>query len=782
MERRYSSVLSAISVFVLLTLSVIGCGGGGDDSKSTTPASSQPATTTTPPIEAANLHSTGEEYFVPTLDPYADLRLDNAGDQNIPARMDYSAQMPQIGDQGGTGSCTSWANGYYLKSYQEAKEEGWDKNQNLFSPMYLYVMQCQYAAQAGNPNLSQSSPTSHKILKEKGCAKFSTVPYKDFNGRKDDYAKFQLSQSAHDEAFRYRIGDTKELRNLGEIKDELMTTPVVLSIHWYSKDNLGEWNPSPENNYLKFDSSHDGGHAILCVGYDDTKFGVGALKFINSWGPTWAENGYSWIKYSDVDIKNGNRIVRAAWRVDDSPNPKSAQNKKPDTPTGLQASDDRPYVDIRWNKVQAALSYKVFRREVNNPQNGGVIVQTQVINFRDESANPGVDYFYYVNAVNDAGESDYSGEAIGKSSKKSAKELLKPALKWTGNDNLKSNFEISNIDPSATSMQVFVTIGSTGQWDSLGSFKIMKSFPIPWDEKSKYIGQQPWVAIMVSDGINYSVSSDAVQVETPVPSNLTVAKITTFNAVPGSDRINLSWTTDAGRVDSFEIWRYKYTGSSSEWISLGTGMGDSYYDSDALPGILYYYAIQAQYQGIRGEIKVLTNWVYIVAGANFYLASINYLPGQMVKNSVGLELQVFNTGSKEIPDYEFSVWVYDWKTGQYDEILKPYLASKLEISNPLPLKPGDSQTLIFSLDIAKYANGDPYSWGIYIDPNNKLPEAFENDNSIWGDSVWWANPGTLSAVTREKKSGSGDTDEPLIRGRIIPGPVQFKKPEPAMKY
>jgi hypothetical protein len=54
MERRYSSVLSAISVFVLLTLSVIGC--GGDDSKNTTSAS-PPFATTTRPVTTSTINN-----------------------------------------------------------------------------------------------------------------------------------------------------------------------------------------------------------------------------------------------------------------------------------------------------------------------------------------------------------------------------------------------------------------------------------------------------------------------------------------------------------------------------------------------------------------------------------------------------------------------------------------------------------------------------------------------------------------------------------------------------
>ena len=34
--------------------------------------------------------------------------------------------FPPIGTQGSEGSCTTWAVGYYIKTFQEAREHGWD--------------------------------------------------------------------------------------------------------------------------------------------------------------------------------------------------------------------------------------------------------------------------------------------------------------------------------------------------------------------------------------------------------------------------------------------------------------------------------------------------------------------------------------------------------------------------------------------------------------------------------------------------------------------------------
>ena len=59
-----------------------------------------------------------------------------------------------------------------------------------------------------------------------------------------------------------------------------------------------------------------GGHAIAIVGYDDAHDNgdgtKGALKMKNSWGTTWAANGYGWLSYRYVlDLKEGG--VQDCW-------------------------------------------------------------------------------------------------------------------------------------------------------------------------------------------------------------------------------------------------------------------------------------------------------------------------------------------------------------------------------------------------------------------------------------------------------------------------------------
>lgn len=76
----------------------------------------------------------------------------------------------------------------------------------------------------------------------------------------------------------------------------VMKNPVVVGIICPASFQLARdfWQPRekplPEN----------GGHALCIVGYDDNRYG-GAFEIVNSWGRTWGNQGYSWLRYDDAE-------------------------------------------------------------------------------------------------------------------------------------------------------------------------------------------------------------------------------------------------------------------------------------------------------------------------------------------------------------------------------------------------------------------------------------------------------------------------------------------------
>ena len=72
--------------------------------------------------------------------------------------------------------------------------------------------------------------------------------------------------------------------------------PVIIAMivppsFFYSDDKI-IWEPteSPSTSYE--------GHAMCVVGYDDNMYG-GAFEIQNSWGTSWGNDGYIWVRYSD---------------------------------------------------------------------------------------------------------------------------------------------------------------------------------------------------------------------------------------------------------------------------------------------------------------------------------------------------------------------------------------------------------------------------------------------------------------------------------------------------
>lgn len=89
-------------------------------------------------------------------------------------------------------------------------------------------------------------------------------------------------------------------------------------------------------------------------------------------------------------------------------------NQKPAAPTGLTAIPDgpstAPFAMVKWNNVQGATSYIVYRS--NTAQGSYSQLKTVTYaSYADESVKYGNTYYYKVKAVNSYGQSDFSSYA-----------------------------------------------------------------------------------------------------------------------------------------------------------------------------------------------------------------------------------------------------------------------------------------------------------------------------------------------------------------------------------
>ncbi|MFH0724834.1 MAG: C1 family peptidase [Pseudomonadota bacterium] len=659
----------------------------------------------------------------------------------LPTSMDYTGRMPSVKSQGSTSSCTSWATGYYYKTYQESIEEGWDQNQNTFSPMYLYSLQCR------NYTQPWSFIAAWETLNQYGCAKYTTMPFVDLSGsdEKSDYSTVTIPSAATTEARNFRCGERSQLEGLSQVKQALTRGPVLLGINQYANLHLSSsWQPSPENNYITHDASNSNvGHAILCVGYDDSKFGTGALKFINSWGSDWAIDGFSWLRYSDYS-----NIVLFSMSIQDTPNANRTDTttSKPVSPSNVTATDDAgPYVDISWSTVSGAQYYRIFRRKVSDASTYGEIGTAYQGGFRD-NPEAGVAFYYSVVSYNDVGNSEHfasdtdakdyvdTGRARGSS-------MTKPTLSWLSNDNagVRSNFSVSNLASDVSAMEVLVAGNSEGPWASFG-YAAPGNFSISWGQDSEYIGKKPFVKIVISSASGTSESSTPVQVAQTLVSSVNVADVTSLAASAQGDGIQVTWSTNGGRADYFEVWRWLAAeDEGNEWIFIDTtdGTASSYTDTYALPGKNYYYAVAAVYQGTYGEFAITDIPASIVSTqANLFLYEVVYDIGE-IYNPAYFQLTVWNDGGTTIHDYSINIYVYDWDDGEIYYPFDIFYASDYIFSSLLP--PGYSHTLSLSLDLpSAYADGHYYSWIIEIDYDDDINELYEDDNWLITEDGWWS--------------------------------------------
>jgi C1A family cysteine protease len=202
----------------------------------------------------------------------------------LPSSYSLQNYAPPIGDQGKLGSCTSWSSAYCALTIVERIET--NSNVGPFDPINLHnrLKALNSEGPCTNGNYAEQAAS---LLKTNGCPELS---YQSCGYVPASY-KYQSKLSAYENLsiavydFKYVLSQEK--------------SPIVISAHYYTNGwgnvaNLsnGVWN-GVCGGVL------DGGHAMVIIGYDDYKSG-GAFLVQNSWGTSWGENGYFWIRYRDI--------------------------------------------------------------------------------------------------------------------------------------------------------------------------------------------------------------------------------------------------------------------------------------------------------------------------------------------------------------------------------------------------------------------------------------------------------------------------------------------------
>lgn len=207
--------------------------------------------------------------------------------------VDLRRWMPPVGRQQ-VNDCTAWAVGYAVRTYLEARDQGWtpDRPERIFSPTFLYNQI--------NRGVDQGSSYIEAIalMMERGAATLARAPYRPQN------VTAQPSELAFEEASAFPIYSARRVLDRNGIRRALQRRqPVVFGAHVGPKFFSGQFIQYTAEDFAldrslrQPDQPHDK-HAMVIVGYDDDR---GAFLVMNSWGTDWAVRGRAYVDYELFD-------------------------------------------------------------------------------------------------------------------------------------------------------------------------------------------------------------------------------------------------------------------------------------------------------------------------------------------------------------------------------------------------------------------------------------------------------------------------------------------------
>lgn len=203
----------------------------------------------------------------------------------LPSSVDLRSTCPPIVDQSTLGSCTANALAGAI-GFLENKD---NVNPNdAFSRLFIYYNERAIEGTTGSDSGAQIRD-GITTLSEQGACYETTWPY--------DITQFtdQPSASAYTEGAQHLILTYSRITDFAQMQAALASGyPFVFGITVYESFEGGNVAttgvvpmPQPNEEVL-------GGHALLCVGYDNTNQW---FIFRNSWG-MWGDKGYGYMPYT----------------------------------------------------------------------------------------------------------------------------------------------------------------------------------------------------------------------------------------------------------------------------------------------------------------------------------------------------------------------------------------------------------------------------------------------------------------------------------------------------
>ena len=215
----------------------------------------------------------------------------------LPAEYSLEQYCPSVRNQGSHGTCGAWASAYAAKTILAARVNGWTDQQvidsNAFAPGFVF----RNAKWLGDMCYGGSGNLMIECLKEYGCPKFNDYP--------EPCPPETIPDSIYEKAALHKIDDYEQLWMLNYTPEDRVEAvkkalyrgnPIMIAI------KISPLMQTHKQDYYinEFDENSPDllYHGMCVVGYNDSKYG-GSFRLMNSWGESWGDNGFTWIKYAD---------------------------------------------------------------------------------------------------------------------------------------------------------------------------------------------------------------------------------------------------------------------------------------------------------------------------------------------------------------------------------------------------------------------------------------------------------------------------------------------------
>jgi hypothetical protein len=213
----------------------------------------------------------------------------------LPAQASIKQYAPYPKNQEQYGTCVAWSGAYCGRTIIEAIKNNWtDRNfitANAFSPAFLFrLLEPNDAVCKGGANVEEA----FNLMKNRGAIPFTSLPVLCVPALTADQLNLAGNAKIKDFVRLFDISAGENLKIQSVKKSIAEKNPVVIAMlvaqSFYTAKNY--WQP------VEAPAANMGGHAMCVVGYDDAMYG-GAFEIQNSWGQTWGNQGYIWIRYAD---------------------------------------------------------------------------------------------------------------------------------------------------------------------------------------------------------------------------------------------------------------------------------------------------------------------------------------------------------------------------------------------------------------------------------------------------------------------------------------------------